>query len=350
MGQRVSGGAEHRVFVERLLIAAAVAVLLLLLWQLIDLLVLIFGALVIAVLMRVTAEPIARWTGLGQRSSLAVAVMLIASATAILLFAFGAQIAAQFKLLARGIPQGWADAEHLIGSWPLGADLLRTAREGVPSGTNIMARLGDLVLTVGSAVADFVLIAIGAIFFAAQPSLYRTGFIKLFPVAWRGPVADAVDDSGGALRLWVKAQLISMVIVGLLTWAGLAIAGVPGAFALGSIAALLEIIPYVGPILSAIPGLLLALLLGPEKAMWALAVYVAVQQFEGNVLQPLVQRKVVTLPPAVTLFGMVAAGLLFGFVGLVFAAPASVVAYVLLKRLYIRELLHTATRVPGEDL
>ena len=155
-------------------------------------------------------------------------------------------------------------------------------------------------------------------------------------------------DSGGALRLWLRGQLISVLLVGTLTWIGLALAGVPAAFALGTIAALLEVVPYVGPIVSAIPGLLLALALAPETALWALLVYVAVQQIEGNFIQPLVQKKVVTVPPALTLFGMIAAGLLFGFLGILFAAPLAVVAYVLLKRLYVREVLHTATTVPGE--
>lgn len=348
--QRPLPTGRHRLFVERLLISVALVMTLVVLWLLIDLMVLLFGAVVVAVLMRVTAEPIGRLTGLGERMSLALAVLLITSAVILLAIGFGAQINAQFSNVAQGIPEGWHDLERLIGSYPFGAELLTALRESVPTGTNIVGRLGDLIVTVGSAIADFILIGIGAIFLAAQPHLYSTGFLKLIPPQWRNVAGEAMDDSGGALRLWIKGQLISMTIVGLLTWIGLAIVGVPSAFALGVIAALLEIIPYVGPILSAIPGLLLALILGPEKALWALAVYVVVQQVEGNVLQPLVQRKVVTIPPAITLFGMVAAGLLFGFLGLIFAAPAAVVTYVLVKRLYVREMLHTETSVPGEDL
>jgi len=82
--------------------------------------------------------------------------------------------------------------------------------------------------------------------------------------------------------------------------------------------------------------------------LWTLFVYVAVQQIEAIVIVPLVQRKSVSLPPALTIFGVVAAGLLFGFIGLIFAAPLLVVGFVMVKKLYVREVLDTSTPVPGE--
>jgi predicted PurR-regulated permease PerM len=134
----------------------------------------------------------------------------------------------------------------------------------------------------------------------------------------------------------------------LLTGLGLWLVGVPSPLALGLIAGLLEIIPYAGPIISAVPGLILALTQSPTEALWALLVYVVVQQIEGNILMPVVQKKAVSLPPALTVFGVVAAGILFGIPGLTFAGPLLVVAFVLVKRLYVRGALGTSTPVPGE--
>ena len=350
MKNRVYRRLDHRQFAERLLITTAVALALVLLWQLSDLLILVFGSIIVAVLLGGAAEPISMKTGLKRRSALAIVVLSISLALTVLLVLFGAQINSQFSDLARNVPKGWRDLEQIIEGFPFGDELVRPLREAIFGGTNIIGRLGRLLLSLGNIIADLILIAIGAVFFAAQPNLYRNGFLKLIPVSWRDLAAEAVDDSGRALGLWFRGQLISMAIVGALTWLGLILLGVPSAFALGWIAAFAEIIPYAGPIIAAIPGLLLALLLGPQKAMWVLLVYVAVQQLEGNIIQPLIQRKVVSLPPAITLFGMVAGGLLFGFFGLVLAAPAVVVAYVLLKRLYVVELLHTPTFVPGEEL
>jgi predicted PurR-regulated permease PerM len=340
--------ASHRLFVERLLIAIALLAAVLTLWWLRDLLLLLFGALVTATLLLVVAEPISRRAGLGPRASLAVAILGLLLAAGLPAFFFGSLIDAQFADLARSIPTGWEDLRRFAAQYGPGRELIATLDSGALNNSTIVGRLGDLLLTLGNALLDFILIGVGAVFFAAQPRLYHQGFLKLFPADWRGPLDAALEDSGHALRLWFRGQLLSMAIVGALTWLGLVMAGVPAALALAMVAAALEVIPYVGPILAAIPGLLLAIAVGPETALWALLVYVFVQQVEGNVIQPLVQRKVVTLPPAVTLFGMVAAGLLFGFLGIVFAAPGAVVAYVLLKRLYVRELLHAETSVPGE--
>ena len=339
---------RHRLFVERLLIATSLLALILLLWWMRDLVVLLFGAMVTAVLLTVVAEPLSKATGLGRRAGLAMAIGTILLAGGLLAFFFGSQIQAQFGELSSRLPQGWADLRNAVAAYPGGGQLLAAMDTAEGSGTAVLARMGKLLLAVGNGLLDLILILVGGIFFAAQPLQYRDGFLKLLPIYWRPPVGEALDDSGRALRLWLRGQLISVLLVGSLTWIGLAIAGVPAAFALGIIAACLEVVPYVGPIVSAIPGLLLAVAVAPETAGWALAVYVGVQQLEGNLIQPLVQKKVVMLPPAVTLFGMVAAGLLFGFVGILFAAPGAVVAYVLLKRLYVREVLHTATSVPGE--
>ena len=339
---------RHRFFVERLLIVVGFTAAVLMLWWLRDLLIIVFGALVMAVVLQAIAEPISRYVGLGRGTALLAAISVLILTASFLGFFFGNQIGVQFADVARSVPEGWHDLRRLLEQHKLGRELVAAIGSGALSDATIVGRLKDLFLTLGNVLLDFILIFVGAVFFASQPRLYRNGFLKLFPGDWRKPIGTAVEDSGRALRLWLRGQLISIVIVGLLTWFGLVLAGVPAALALGIVAACLEIIPYLGPILSAIPGLLLAIVVGPETALWALAVYVAVQQIEGNVIQPLVQRKVVTLPPAVTLFGMVAAGLMFGFLGIVFAAPGAVVAYVLLKCLYVRELLHTPTSVPGE--
>ena len=339
-----------RPFVERLLAILALAAAMLVLWTLRDLLIVLFGALVTAVLLKVVAEPIERLTGLGKRAALALAIAALLTSAATLGYLFGVQFGAQFSELARDIPRGWQDARGAIEALPFGRGLIDTIGAAALDETTLAGRIADLVLKVGNVLLDFGLIVVGAIFFAAQPDLYRNGFLKLLPADWRGPVGSALGDCGGALRLWLRGQLISILLVGLLTWVGLALVGVPGAFALATIAACAEVVPYVGPIASAIPGILIGIAAGPETALLTALVYLLVQQVEGNIIQPLVQRRVVTLPPAVTLFGVVASGLLFGFIGILFAAPAAVVVYVLVKRLYVRELLHTPTSVPGEPV
>jgi predicted PurR-regulated permease PerM len=212
----------------------------------------------------------------------------------------------------------------------------------------VVANFGNIAISVGNALADILLVIVGGIYLAAQPDLYRVGLLKLVPARGRSLAAQALDASGRALRLWLLGRMVSMAAVGLLTWLGLMIIGVPSALTLGLLAALLEFIPFIGPILSAVPALLLGFAAGPDKAIWVALLFLAIQQFEGNVLEPLVQQRAVDLPPALLLFALVAGGLVFGVAGIILAAPLTVVLYVMVKRLYVQEALDTATPLPGE--
>lgn len=206
-----------------------------------------------------------------------------------------------------------------------------------------------MVMSLGSAVAGFVVILVGGAYLAFQPGLYRRGLLKLFPKTARQGAEATLLSSARALRLWLLGQLAAMAIVGLLTGIGAWLIGLPSAMALGLIAALLEFIPFVGPMLMAIPALLLALTVDTQTVIMTLVLYTAVQQLEGNVITPVVQRRAVSLPPALTLFALIAMGVVFGPLGVLFAAPLTVVAYVMVKEVYVRRTLGEHTSLPGEE-
>jgi predicted PurR-regulated permease PerM len=191
-------------------------------------------------------------------------------------------------------------------------------------------------------------VIVAGIFLALQPRFYATGAIKLVPPHKRALIGEAMNECERALQLWLKGQLMAMVVVGLLVGTGLWLLGVPSALTLGLLAGLLEFIPFAGPILAMIPAVLLALAVSPDLAIWVLLLYLAVQQFEGNVLTPVVQQYAVDLPGVVLLFSLIGFGIIFGTLGVILAAPLAVVSYVLVKRLYVVEALHTATPIPGE--
>jgi predicted PurR-regulated permease PerM len=151
-----------------------------------------------------------------------------------------------------------------------------------------------------------------------------------------------------ALRLWLLGQLAVMVAVGLLIGLGLWLVGLPTPLALGLLSGLAEFVPYVGPVLAAVPGVLLGLSAGPAMGLYALVVYVVVLQVEGNVIVPLVAREVLSLPPALVLFAVMAAGLVLGPLGLLLAAPLTVLGVVAVSRLFVRDMLDTPVQVPGE--
>lgn len=339
---------SDRTFIRRVLIFLALSGLALLLWQMRGLLLVIFGAVVVAVILRALAEPIRRYLGFPGWLALSTAVLLITVALVAALWMFGEEVSAQVVTLAERLPDAWRALQAQVNDRGLGAYLDDLLAVTTSNGSEMLSGIGDFAMALGQMVAYTVVIVVGGIYLAAQPRLYRRGTIKLVPPGRRELVDEALEDSGRALGMWLKGQLVSMILVGLVVGIGLWLIGVPSALALGLLAGLLEFVPLAGPIVAAIPALLLAASAGWDAALWTLALYVVVQQVEGNLIQPLVQRQAVDLPPVLLLFSLLGAGTLFGVVGVILAAPLTVVIYVLVKRLYVREALHTDTPIPGE--
>lgn len=339
-----------RIVIKCLAAAAAIALLLIALLTLLDLLVLGFGAVTLSVLLRAIAEPIHRRTRLPHRGAVAVAVLVVLAVVACGAWLFGRQLQGQLAQLTETLPAAWATLKVRIADLPGGHFLLHSLEQASGRGsTSLVPHLEDLVGRVGTVVTDLLLLIVGSIYIAANPTLYKTGLLLLVPPRWRALADETLSDCDRALRHWLVGQLVSMALVGTLTGVGLWLAGVPSAAALGFISALTEIIPYAGPILAAIPGLILSATVSAGTALSALIVYTAVQQIEGHAIMPLVQKRAVALPPALTAFGVVGAGMLFGVPGLFFAGPLIVTLYVLTKRLYVQEALHTATPIPGGE-
>lgn len=338
---------SHRIFIERLIIAIIVVGMALLLWNLRGLFMLVFGAVLVAVILNLIAEPIQRRLRLPSGMALLVAVVLVLGIVGIAFWTFGAQVARQAGAVQEMIPQAWTTLQTRLDLWGLG-DTVREWSTGIGAGGGVVANLGNIAVTVGNGIADTLLVIVGGIYLAAQPELYRVGMIKLVPERGRALAAQALEASGRGLRLWLLGRMVSMAVVGFLTWLGLLIIGVPSALALGLLAALLEFIPFIGPFVAAVPAILLAFAESPEQAVWTALLFLAIQQFEGNVLEPLVQQRAVDLPPALLLFALVAGGLIFGIVGVILTAPFTVVAFVMVKRLYVQEALNTPTPLPGD--
>jgi predicted PurR-regulated permease PerM len=200
------------------------------------------------------------------------------------------------------------------------------------------------VLKVSSRFLEAVIIMIvTGIYLAAQPRVYRDGLVWLFPPRAHRRAAEVIDEIGHALRLWLIGQLIEMALIGALSALAVWSIGVPSPLALGLIAGIGEFIPYVGPLLAAIPAILVALTKSPEAALWTLFAYLVIHQIEGNIVAPLIQRRMVSIPPAVMLLGIIAITYLFGLVAIIFAAPIVVVIFAAVTVIYVRDTLGEKT-------
>jgi predicted PurR-regulated permease PerM len=188
-----------------------------------------------------------------------------------------------------------------------------------------------------------VVLIITAIYLAAQPGLYREGVVAMFRPASRPRVREVVELVETTLRRWLLGQLVLMLLVGILSFIALLLIGLPNPIALALIAGIAEIVPYVGPFISAVPALLVALTQGFGPVLWTAIAYLLVHLVEGYVAAPLLERHFVTIPPALILIGIVAVDLVFGTIGIVLAAPITVVIYMLVKMTYVDDPLELHT-------
>jgi predicted PurR-regulated permease PerM len=173
------------------------------------------------------------------------------------------------------------------------------------------------------------------VYAAVEPSIYRRGFLVLIPPQHRDRTGKVISEVVDTLRWWLIGKFISMTIIGVLTTVGLWIMGIPLALALGIIAAIFTFIPNIGPLLSAIPAVLLGLIDSPQQALYIAALYVGIQTVESYMITPLIQRKTVSLPPALTLSAQVLLGVIFGGLGVALATPMTAAALVLSRMLYV---------------
>jgi predicted PurR-regulated permease PerM len=303
---------------------------------------------VVATVFRALADRLERLIGCRPGLAVGLSITLILAVAIGLVALFGSHIVQQVQTLRVTLPIAWHAVEARMGDLGLGEQIKHLAESiRAPGGSSFSAFAGT-ILSIGSGIADVIVVIVAGVFLATQPRFYLTGAVKLIPPGKRALALEAITESEGALRLWLRGQLIAMVVVGLLTGFGLWALGMPSALTLGLLAGILEFIPFAGPILSMIPAILLALAVSPDLALWVLLLYFAVQQFEGYILTPLVQQYAVDLPGVVLLFALIAFAALFGTLGVILAAPLTVVTYVLIKRLYVIETLHTPTPIPGE--
>lgn len=340
-----------RSFARRTWFQFAVAVFLIICWQLADVLLLAFGAVIVAVLLRSLADPIRDRTPLNDAASLATAALLILGVLVGAGWLFGATVSGQVGELLDRMPRTSDELRALLRGLPFGGQLADQLGDPGSLASRIegaAGRLGGYAVSVLGAAANLLLVIFAGAYFAAKPRQGRDALVALLPDDVGAPVKAAMNVSGRALRLWLLGTLADMAIVGLLTGIGTALIGLPSPVALGLFAGLAAFVPIVGPIVSVIPGVLLAVQEGPELVLWTLLVYFGVQQIESNLFYPFIQRRAVDLPPALTLFGVLGFGILLGPLGVVFATPLLVVLLVLTRMLYIRNTLGREVSVPGE--
>jgi predicted PurR-regulated permease PerM len=333
-------------FTRKALVLLLIVAMSALAWKLSYLLMMIFASVVVAVVLRSLAAHFLRLR-LGDGAAVALAVVLLLGIVGALGVMFGGLVSGQFTELGKQLPGAIDLAQHQLNAWHISYNLEEVVKGIRSQFAEIFQRASGFVISAGGVVADVAVVFVGGVFFAAEPRFYRDGMLRLMPRSIEDLMGVALDDAGRGLKLWLKGQMVSSLCIALLIGVGLVVLGVPSAFALAILAGALDFIPYLGPVLAAVPGVLVGFSEGPTTALWTLGLFVVVQQIQGHVVQPMVQRRSVDLPPVVLMFSLIAAGTIFGLPGVLLATPMTIVGYILIQNLYIGGLLGHEPKRPA---
>ncbi len=308
-------------------LAAAMALVVLLIQPLL----IIFGGLVFASMLDGGVRLLGRILPIGRGWRLTIVVLSTIAFIAAVVFLTGVQVADQFAQLRATLEvQGnrvivWAGQHGMI---PGRADINGLIQQALGS----FGRLTSWVGTAIGAVASLLMILVIGLFVAMEPRLYERGLQWLIPSDLRGEFAITIDRMAYTMRRLLAGRLLGMLVEGILIWFMLWVGGVPMALLLGILAGMLAFIPNIGAIVTGILMVAVGFSAGLNTGYWAIFTYFLVQNFDGYVVIPMVARRTVDMPPALTLSSQILASTLFGVLGLALADPMVAMIKVALQR------------------
>ncbi len=316
-----------------------VVVFFLLFKALFSLILLTLAGVLMAVYFYGCAGLLQRYIHLSPKLSIILSVVL----NIILLVGFfwfmGARLQQQVTELSDMLPKTIQQVKGKLNQSTLGSKVMDYFNSSGNSGKTI-AVVKKFFSSSFGILSDVYNVDLIGLFFTASPSVYKKGLIHLLPPKAKDTGDALLKDISDILRKWLKGQIFGFFFIAVLTGIGLLILGMPLVLTLALIAGLLNLIPNFGPIIALIPALLLALTMGTTTVIIILCLYTFIQIIQSAVTQPLIQKKMISIPPALVIMGQVAMGTLGGFWGVLLAAPIVAIIMLLVNKLYVEKQSH----------
>ena len=318
---------------------ALAGLLLLLLWLLPEVVMVVLLAALLAIVLRGCADHIAARTGLREKLVLTLLSLMLLLCGLALAYWIGPKLLQQGQELAPRLANEARSLRAMLAQTAWGKPFARDLSSGLGAGASLLSPAETVLSLTLHTLARLVVLVVTTLYFAVSPGVYVRGLVSLLPRPQRGRAREVLGCTAAALRLWMLGQFIDMVTVGVLAAVGLNLAGVPDPYALAVIAGLLTFIPYFGAIVAAIPALVLALSVGWAAAIWTVLIFLICHCVEGYLVAPLVQRRLLDLPPAISIVSMMVMGTLFGTIGVILGTPVAAAGLILVRELYYPEVL-----------
>ncbi|HEX5042491.1 MAG TPA: AI-2E family transporter [Candidatus Polarisedimenticolaceae bacterium] len=319
------------------------------LWYGRQVVLLLFAAVLLGVALQGLAAPLSRRARVPYWAALTLVILVLAGALAGLGAIIGPRLQDQVSVLRRELPSALDGMEERLRQYDWGEEAIERTEDLQQSvsrleGRTLWRRIAGIFSTLlGGVVAVAVIVVVG-IYLAAGGPRYVEALVRLFPQHRRGRMTDVFRQVVRFLRWWLLGRFVTMVFVGVVTGVGLALLGVPLALTFGILVGLLDFVPNVGPVLAAAPAVLLALVQRPSLALWVVLLYTAVQAVEAYLLTPMVERRTVSLEPALIVAAQLFAAVFLGALGVLLASPITAVVLVLVRMLYLEDVLGESAR------
>jgi len=315
-------------------IFAAIVIAILLAKATINVLLLILAGSLIAVFFRGLSDLICKQTRWKEGICVTVSIVTTLIIVVLLFWLMGAKVQEQLSQLRETLPSTIENAKNKLSESSLGRKVVEeaTSTETQQKAQSLLQKI--FTSTYGIITDLYVILFIG-IFFTVSPGLYKRTVVRLIPPKGKKKAEEVLTKMAQMLKNWLKGQLFAMTLIFLLTAIGLAILGMPMWLALALIAGILNFIPNFGPLIALIPAVLVALMQGVSTAAWVVGLYIVVQIIESNFITPMVQQRMISVPPALIIIAQLLIAPLTGAWGLVLATPILVIMMVLVKELYI---------------
>jgi len=320
----------------------AMVVALIVAWYARDVLLLAFAGVLLAVFFRTIARWLHERTGVPVSVALAGVVLFLVGGVIASLWLRGPTIGAELDALRDGIPRAVEAVKGRLQASDIGRRLLEqmpSPQEALPDARSAVSQATGVVSLTFGALTTFVVVLFLGIIFAATPRPYVSGVLALVPVRKEARAREVLQRLEDTLWWWVVGRVLSMVVIGVATGVGLWLLDVPLAFILALIAALLTFIPNIGPLLAALPAVLLGLAQSSRVALYVVLLYAGVQAVETYVMSPIVDRKTVAIPPALTVIAQLLLVMVAGILGAALASPLAAAMLVLVNMLYVHDVL-----------
>lgn len=341
-----SATATGDLFARQAILTTGIILLIVLLslfvWYVIHVFLLVFSGLLLAILLHIPTRWLRAHTPLPEQPALAMVILSIVGVLGLGGWFIAPEVVNQGDQLLALLPNGVEQVRQYLNqySWTQQIlDYIPPVDTILPSPTNILTRISGMFSGVIGLVTSVLIIFFIGLYLAFQPHLYINGVVVLFPHQQRSRVRTVLHSLGHALTWWLIGRLFAMVALGVFVGIGLWMLDVPLSLALGILTGLLSFVPIIGTILAALPPLLIALTHDPSVVIWVGVLYLGAQALESYLLTPTIQQKAVELPPVLAFVVQLVLGVLTGALGVALAYPLAIVGLVLVKRLYIEDVL-----------